>query len=408
MTMFNPKGNIQPTAEEWASIALKSSDSDGLQWVTIGGILGTLAVWAIGGIPLAVITGAGVIFYSFSQINKSGKHQEGIQRFGCVAHALDDSDFLSFRMQVGEEEVAKQLLFAQSHGFPIKRPALDFLVNYGGLEINSEEVKCSAVSPTDLIQSPTTITESVSRKTELIPDIAREIAMRLKPTLVVGVPGAGKDILIWNAAEIIKQDKSKKVFIFAIDPKADPNEKPYFEGRVDKLFTLDFNSSEPADCFKFVQEALQYFEDFDAGDGYKILVFNELNAVTKVLKSVTGGMLWLEKKLTFYSSSGRSRKWILWAVSQTAHEKGLGFGGETRPIFIKIVLITLDNPDAAVDILRAQIIAKEQKLPPQELKKLCDRSPVGVAVYHGSLQKWFPQVKMRDFIGEAKSSQLIS
>jgi hypothetical protein len=244
-------------------------------------------------------------------------------------------------------------------------------------------------------------TETMTRKPELVPDIAKEMANTLQPALIVGVPGAGKDILVWNAAEIIKQS-GKKVYIFNIDPKCDPNELPLFEGRVDKLFSMDFNSNTPQDCYEFLQDALKEFEEFDSKGAQKLLVFNELNLTTKVLKRVDGAMGFLETKLTFYSSSGRSRGWIIWAISQTAHEKGLGFGGETRPIFIKIVLITLANPDAAVDILRAQIIAKEQRLPPQELKKLCDRSPVGVAVYHGSLQKWFPHVKMRDFIAEAR------
>jgi hypothetical protein len=397
--MFNPNGNIQRQSEDWAIAAMRNSRSGNLQYLVILGIVGSFGIASLAGIPLGIFSFTCFMVYGMGKASESQINQSAIQEFGCVANVLEGMDFKAFRAQVGDEEVARQLIFAQVNGLPIKKDGVKFMANFE-IPVQAE------IIPSDVQHSvKDRITQAVSTTSEdKVPDIAREMAERLKPTLVVGVPGAGKDVLVWNAVELIKQS-GKKVYVFAVDPKCDVKEFPYFQGRVDKLYSLDFNSKAPEDCFKFLQDALEEYENFDSQGNPKLLIFNELNATTKVLKSVEGGMKWLEKKLTFYSSSGRTRGWILWAISQTAHEKGLGFGGETRPIFIKIVLITLDNLDAAVDILRAQIIAKEQKPSPQELKKICDRSPVGVAVYHGSFQKWFPQAKMRDFLAEVSESK---
>lgn len=396
--MFNPQGNQQREPEDWAIEAMQSSRNGNLQYISILGVIGAIAIVPFAGIPAGLFGFGCFMAYALSQANKSQQYQGAIQEFGCVANALDGMQFKAFRAQVGDEEVLRQLQFARAQGLPIKKEGWNFLANFHppAIDTYAGEIKQTSSSPT-LTQTMTI----ENKPSQTVPDLAKELAARLKPTLIVGVPGAGKDILCWNAVEHIKQSGAK-VKIYCIDPKGDPGELPYFEGRVDKLYSLDFNSAEPDECYELLQSALKDYEEDDFG-GTKLLIFNELNATTKTLKRIKGAMGWLEGKLTFYSSSGRSRGWVIWAISQTAHEKGLGFGGETRPIFIKIVLITLANPDAAVDILRAQIIAKEQKLSPQELKKICDRSPVGVAVYHGSLQKWFPQVKMRDFLSEAKS-----
>lgn len=399
MTMFSPQGYNQREPEDWAIEAMRSSRSTNSQYLVILGVIGSVAVVPFAGVPMGVFTFICFLGYTMNRATKAQTTQSAIQEFGCVANALEGMNFKAFRAQVGDEEIAKQLIFAQSQQLPITADGLDFLANYRGMEVQAAPVQ-STIQPQQIMTMPT-ITETITSKSELVPDIARELADRLKPTLIVGVPGAGKDILVWNAVELIKKS-GKQVYVFTIDPKCDAGELPYFRGRVDKLFSLDFNNASPQECYEFLQEALKEYEEFDSKGAPKLLIFNELNLTTKVLKRVEGAMGFLETKLTFYSSSGRSRGWIIWAISQTAHAKGLGFGGETTPIFIVVVLITLANPDAAVGILRAQIIAKEQKLPPQELKKICDRSPVGVAVYHGSLQKWFPHMRMRDFIAEAK------
>lgn len=403
MTMFNPQGNNLREPEDWAIEAMQSSRNGNLQYISILGVIGAIAIVPFAGIPAGLFGFACFAAYTMSQANKSQQYQAAIQEFGCVANALEGMQFKAFRAQVGDEEVLRQLRFARAQGLPIKKEGQEFLYSLQPSDCETSHPfadTSTTIIPATITYEPAMTQVSTIPK-EKIPDIAKDIAVRLKPTLIVGVPGAGKDCLCWNAVEYIKQSKAK-VKVYCIDPKGDRNERPYFEGRVDKLYSLDFNSAEPEKCYELLQTALKEYEE-DNFEGTKLLIFNELNATTKTLKRVKGGLGWLEGKLTFYSSSGRSRGWVIWAISQTAHEKGLGFGGETRPIFIKIVLITLANPDAAVDILRAQIIAAEQKLPPQELKKICDRSPVGVAVYHGSLQKWFPQVKMRDFLSEAKS-----
>lgn len=417
MTMFDPKGLKHKDPEDWVVMAMRNHDDSYLQYVLIFGGAGAIAVWIFAGAALGAMAGAGVLALSWVKSGESTRGVKAIRQFGHVAHALDDVDFLAFKAQVGDAEVARQLNWAIENNFNLTGAAWEFMDNYEGIEaevaktyqdpaINGEVYSSDRTCVTETLQQAQTRTQiqvyaPPIEATETI-NLPLELAKRLKPTLIVGVPGAGKDIVAWNAVDEIRRDTSRTVFVFCIDPKADEKEAAYFEGRVDFLYSLAFGRSTPEECFQLVKTALKAFDEFDAQGGFKLLIFNELNLTTKVIKSVVGAMAFLEQKLTYYSSSGRSRQEVLWAISQNAHQRGLGFGGETRSIFIPLFLVTIDNISATIDILRAKLIPEDKKLKSDELKEICARSPVGVAVFHGSLNRWFPMPKLRDYLSEAK------
>jgi hypothetical protein len=229
-------------------------------------------------------------------------------------------------------------------------------------------------------------------------DLVKKMAEDLKNSLVIGVPGVGKDFFVSNALDWVKKIHPNCT-VFFIDPKDDPKETGYFNGRVDYLFRLNICECSPAFVYNWVQKCLKSYDEFDAGNGIKLLVFNELAATNGTLTNVKGALNWLVSKMVGYSSSGDSRGIKIWGVSSNGHNSGTGFDGGSRSIFTPYVIISDTQLPASENILRAQIIPGDRKISSDKMMELCQQSPVGRAIFHGGLNQWFPMPELHNFSG---------
>jgi hypothetical protein len=402
MSTFNPNSR-QLTSQEWQIIATDAITDNNCQYLIIAGIIGGLiAASATAFPPTGFLIAAWGFHTAWKRTQKSNRNEIAINNYSCVAHVLAGDNLRDFRSQVGDAEVIQQIKWAVENGYSASSDALDFL------ETQSQLLPPAIINQPSLVV-PTSNSEN--KETQLItfeqeiPNLPASLASSLKNSLIVGVPGSGKGIFVTNALEYLKQSKQRQVTIFYIDPKNDPNETKYFSGRVDYLFRQDLMTCDAADAYKWLQNCIQKFDEFDAGLGYKLLVFDELNLVTKTLKRIEGGLGWLEGKLTGYSSSGSSRGIVLWGISQNAHTKGLGFDGGTRSIFIPVFLISADNLSASEGILRATMIPSDKKLSTTQIQSLCDKSPVDRAIFYGGLNEWFPMPKLPNYSGFDRDSR---
>ncbi|MEA5574072.1 hypothetical protein [Calothrix sp. UHCC 0171] len=417
MSTFNPNSR-QLTSQEWQIIATDAISDNNCQYLIIAGIIGGLMTASATAFPPTGFVIAAWGFYAaIKRTQASNRNEIAINNYACVAHVLSGDNLRDFRSQVGDTEARIQIQWALENGYSISNDALDFLETQPNLPSGYATLTGQKLTPPSdsQISSPkqlpisTPILERTSTQLitfdKQVPNLPFEFARSLKNSLIVGVPGAGKGIFVTNALKHIKQDNKRQITIFYIDPKNDPNETKYFSGRVDYLFRQDLMICDAADAYKWLQNCIQKFDEFDAGLGYKLLVFDELNLVTKTLKRIEGGLGWLEGKLTGYSSSGSSRGIVLWGISQNAHTKGLGFDGGTRSIFIPVFLISADNLSASEGILRATMIPSDKKLSTAQIKSLCDKSPVGRAIFYGGLNEWFPMPKLPNYSGFDRDSR---
>ena len=229
-------------------------------------------------------------------------------------------------------------------------------------------------------------------------DLAKKMAEDLKNSLIIGVPGVGKDYFVSNALDWVKKIHPNCT-VFFIDPKDDPKETGYFDGRVDYLFRLNICECSPAFVYNWVQKCLKTYDEFDAGTGIKLLVFNELAATNRTLTNIKGALNWLVSKMVGYSSSGDSRGIKIWGVSQNAHNSGIGFDGGSKSIFTPYVIVSESQLAACEQVLKAQIIPSDKHLKSDELKALCQQSPVKRAIFHGGLNEWIPMPELPNFSG---------
>jgi hypothetical protein len=227
------------------------------------------------------------------------------------------------------------------------------------------------------------------------PNLIESITKRLVNTLIVGVPGVGKGIFVSNALEALKG----KATVFYIDPKDDPKETAYFDGRVHKLYRKNIAECDPEETYEWVKSCLAAYDAFDAGTGIKLLVFDELAAAYSMLQNVKGAVMWLKSKMIAYASSGSSRGIIIWGISQNAHVSGIGFDGGARSIFTPIILISGDNIAASEQILAAQIIPSDKRINSTQIALLCGKSPVNRAVFHGQINDWVAMPELPNLSG---------
>ncbi len=250
-----------------------------------------------------------------------------------------------------------------------------------------------APSPITNAQYPIT-TQSVSFD-KVTPDLIKSITTQLTNTLIVGVPRVGKGIFTSNCLEGLKG----RATVFYIDPKDDPKETAYFDGRVHRLYRKNVCVSDPEESYQWVKDCLAEYDAFDAGTGIKLLIFDELAAVNAAFENVKGAAKWLKFKMVSYASSGSSRGIIVWGISQNAHVSGIGFDGGARSIFTPIILISADNITASQQILAADIIPGDKRLNSTQIAALCKQSTVNRAVFHGALNEWFPMPELPNLSG---------
>ncbi len=402
MTMFDPKGRTERDSEEWAVEALRDTRNNNLQYIVILGILGSVAVVPFAGVPMGIFAFVCCLIFSFSKASNSQHSQAAIHEFGCIAHALEGTKFRAFRAQVGDEEIAAQCQWARKNGYPLSSDASDFLDKHARF-IN---VESAVMPPTSTPQqhhplSVRLLDQPVTTKTQpskQIPNLTRSIAENLKNTLIVGVPGVGKDLFLSNVLRDIRS-LHPNATIFFIDPKADPKETGYFDGCVDFPYRLNIAEEPPQRVYSWVCDCLEEFESFNAGTELKILCFGEIAATMKLLGIIKGAAQLLKAKFVSYSSSGDSRGIKFIASSQNAHTDGIGFNGGERSIFTPLVLISAAQIPASEQILKAQIIPSDKRLSSTELEALCKKSPVGRAIYHGGLNDWFPMPELPNYSG---------
>lgn len=404
MSAFNPN-SVKLSPQQWQAIASEVQDNS--QYTIIAGIIGGLFAVTITGFPP---TGLLVVAWTFQLAWKKtqaiNKNEIAITQYGCVAHALKGDKLHQFRSQVGTEEVIRQISWAKENGYPITHDALDIL------EINNDLSKKYLPSTIPSLPSlpnslPTVkyqLPVDSSVKTEIIKfdeepvDLAKSMAEDLKNSLIVGVPGVGKDYFVSNALQWVRS-LHPDCKVFFIDPKDDPKETGYFEGKVDYLFRLNICECSPDFVYRWVQKSLKVYDEFDAGTGIKLLIFNELAATNRTLSNVKGALNWLISKMVGYSSSGDSRGIKIWGMSQNAHNSGIGFDGGSKSIFTPYVIVSQSQLSASEQVLKAQIIPSDKHLRSDELKNLCQRSPVKRAIFHGGLNSWFPMPEMQNFSG---------
>ncbi|NMG10352.1 hypothetical protein [Brasilonema sp. UFV-L1] len=280
-------------------------------------------------------------------------------------------------------------------------PTVDICTSYGQL---SPPKELPQQQPQDVVQAPPDtpkrglLSRSAQRPMDVqvyAPptssefDLADRMGKDATSHLIVGIPGAGKGLLISNALAALKKHHPE-ITTFYIDPKNDEKETGYFESGVDFLRRINAREMSPSAVIEWFKSVVKEFEAIPSD---KLLIFDESVLVTSKFK-LGGEIGWMQDKIIGYASASDSIGLRVWIVAQNAHTQDLGLNGGIRSQFVPIALISAKNVAALGALMATQFIPKNQKLSTEEVEEITRQSPVGRAVYFGGENKWFPAKRL--------------
>ena len=427
MSRFDPS-RMQRSPEEWSEIALKEAMETGASKKMVGGIVLGLVLSAYASPLVGAAAGGYFIYEAIAGIQRKQRDIKAVVDYGAIAHLLDGDDFRQYLRQVGEEIVKAELQFAIEEEYDLSLAAQEFLDARPLLMpsttqplLSEYESDLSNEEQLSLLRSGGTsthwrggnhITQKAPQEikfTRKIPNLSGKMAHPCKNSLVVGVPGAGKDFFVSNALARLKRS-NPKAKVFFIDPKNDSKETGYFQN-VDFLFRKDFDNVSASAATDFIDECLAHYDVYckenELNSDIKLLVINELPTILKTAELVGKGKKRLnaiKTKLANYASNGGSRGKRVWGMAQNAHVEGCGLNGGDKAIFCPIVIVRDESISEALQILSAKLIPREKVPTAEQFESLCKESPVGRAIYHGTFTDWFPMPKLENLSGFDRDS----
>ncbi|MGI0495095.1 hypothetical protein ACN4EG_25200 [Alkalinema pantanalense CENA528] len=194
-------------------------------------------------------------------------------------------------------------------------------------------------------QEPTSLPQSASQQAakpsyaQTGDDVARSLAEKLQSTLIVGQPGAGKGMLIAMATREVKR-LHPDVQIWAIDPKADPQEAGYWQA-CDRMLSIPISPFTKFEDMDYICDRIDGFiAEFQASNKPKLLIFDEALAAREKAPKWFKGLM---SGFNALCSMGRSRRQYGWLVSQSPNTDDFGISGGVRNVYRRILLLSQDN-----------------------------------------------------------------
>ena len=258
--------------------------------------------------------------------------------------------------------------------------------------------------PVTVIQPSNTVIQSAPPKPveNELPDVIGKIAERLQSTLIIGVPGAGKGMVLSHLIRRVKR-LNPEMKIIAIDPKNDPKETGYWNNGFDHVFRRDFNAMQPFEAIDWLTSCIDYFKNLPRGN--RMLVIDEWSMVS---------MAWsrFDKKqfemfvsyLVGVASSGNSMGEYVIAMGQIANASDMGMTGGSRGIFKPFAILSNHDRSKVLQFCSTKFVS----IPDggaDELYRIMDKSPVGRAWFSYQENRWLPMPKLENLSGYDRDSR---
>lgn len=307
------------------------------------------------------------------------------QRRSIDLHLQNDLKQTEVALEIGRNVETLRLIAQQPRAI---QPALLRGVGYADIAEQLEGVRASTPIP-EPKAAPPEVPETY--------DLAKDLGENPQSALIVGVPGAGKGMLVANAIRHLR-DKHPEVHIMVLDPKADPKEAGYWEGFGAKVCRFKFMGKEPDDCAEWYLDRLEQFANMPSP---KLLIGDEGTALIATLTNSSASLKAMGRHRAFIShlaSMGDSGQTWYWLMAQSANLKDLGVSGGVRSIFRAIALISPKNKNAAEALLSTDFVPLPEG-GKSGVYELMESSEVNRAFYDGKTDCWMPSPKMKNYSG---------
>jgi hypothetical protein len=389
MSNFNPIK--RRTAQDWEELAVESIEKSDNNFGVGGAIVAGLVLGTIAN-PLTGVLGAGLILYaSFRKTKSVNNAEEAIREYKCVAPFLSGNNLEDYISQIGQDEVMKQVTWAQERGYEISSDAKKLVPKQVAAQLQTSIV-ASATASMGMLQavfagsSRAEALGNTQSPTPNVQDLISAMAVRPRNHLIVGQQGCGKGLIVSNALSAIKRI-APKLIVYYIDPKGDDKETGYF-GNVDVLErgnALQWKDSKTIEWFK------AKFQEFMQLPSPKLLVFDEATTISILIKN-GGETGWLKGAIAKLTSLGDSGQAWVWILAQNSNCEDFGVSGGLRSQFTALALVH----ESGITSYEAMRSTKwlPIKSSPEEIIQLCNSSPVKRCYFYGQFNDWLPMPKL--------------
>lgn len=232
-------------------------------------------------------------------------------------------------------------------------------------------------------------------------DVVGELAANLKSTLMIGVPGAGKGMLMSHLVRRIRLNYPE-LKIIGIDPKDDPKETGYWSECFDKVYRANNERLDDRSFVDWMKGAVDYFRMLPDG---KILIWDEFTIScrrwsTQDKASFNEIISWMIS----VCSSGDSRRNYVFAVGQIPNATDMGMTGGSRGIFKPIGILS-NHDRGKVQQFITTSFTPTPKGGIEELYQIMNKSPAGRAIYCWNTGMWEPMPILENFSGYDRDSR---
>ena len=229
---------------------------------------------------------------------------------------------------------------------------------------------------------PTEITKASAKQPM---DIAKYMAMNLKPTLVSAVPRSGKGTAI---AQMWREFKTlhPNGIVWVIQPKPAESELGYWEG-IDKFWgeMIEDALGDSSEIARISKELSNFVKDWrQQPQRPKMLVIDEAVKIQSVLKRWY--LDFLVPTIQVEASSGETDDRYLYVVSQSPLVKDIGISTGNRS---SLQFLHLQKPGEDENLSMVMGTYKSIPEPEQGLYELSE-SPKQAIFYHTAIGEWYP------------------
>jgi hypothetical protein len=394
MTRFDPKKQHKD-AIDWSTVAWRTADEDKAAETFVIGLVAGTAIASVTTPLLGGVIGAYFVVKGIQKATAADKNKKYIRSTGCVAHVLDGGNFRAYLNQVGDDAVIQELEFAEQEGLTFSDNALDFWEDY-----QEQATVPALLTPSHTaLQASTTALQSQTIVDSYDPtegariDIISEMTDRIINTIIVGIPGSGKGMLVSNAIREAKR-KHPDLKVFVIDPKADPKELDYYKGCCDVLKMYPCMDAKPSSVAAWAEAAFDEYAIYAQKHDQTLLIVDEGTMLGNKLSQAKSTLL--VDKLTSYTSGGDSTGRNVWFMMQSPYVSGASLNLSTTSQMVSIVIASKENIGALSQWKAAKIF---KNLSLDTVSELVEQSETGRAFYYGKTGKWYIMPSLTNYSG---------
>jgi hypothetical protein len=299
-----------------------------------------------------------------------------------------------------------------THSQPVLTPSVmeeDSQPDLWGFDERSDQEELVLPGNSDkssfFFESPSRIampqTEIITHSTTPTRDIIGDLATSLKSSLIIGVPGSGKGMLMSHLVRRIRMNYPE-LKIVGLDPKADDKETGYWKNGFDKVFRAN---NERMDDIAFVEWMKSSFDQFRLMPDGKILIWDEFTISCRRWSTADKASFnEIINYIVSTCSSGDSRRNYIFGIGQIPNASDMGMSGGTRTIFKPIAILSNQDRSAVQQFVRTTFVPTPAG-GIEELYRIMDKSPVGRAIYCWQRGHWEPMPELENYSGYDRDSR---